>query len=100
MRKARHVEDLTPLRQKGPHVGPGIHWPGQNIRVFLGRLRLADETAKDTGKSYSLLHGAAWRSRGQSLQMKRKIVLDRSAGLNRLDLESGANVGEHRGPKG
>lgn len=67
--------------------------------MLLRGLRLADQAAENPGKGDSLLHGTAWGSRGKSLEMERKVVLDGSRGLDGLNLESGTDVGEGAGAK-
>lgn len=100
MRQTRHVQDLAPLRKECSDICPRIHWPSQHIRVILRGLRLADQTAKNAGQGNGLLHGATGRSGSQSLQVERQVVLNGRTRLYRLHLESRADVGEHRGPKG
>lgn len=95
--QARHVKNFASLGKKGTNIGSGVHWASQNVGVLLRGLRLANEAAKNSSEGDGLLHGTARRGRGQSLQVKGEVVLDGGAGLNRLDLESGTNVGEHRG---
>lgn len=94
------VQDLAALSQEGTDVGPGIHRTGKNLGVLVRGLRLADQTAEDTGEGDGLLHGAAGGSGSQSLQVERQIVFDRSGGLNGFNLESGADVGKRAGAKG
>lgn len=97
MRKAAHVKDLATLRQESTNVGAGVHGTGENIRVLVGRLRLADQTAKDSCKSDGLLHGTTGRGGSQSLQVERQVVLDGSRRLDRLNLEGGTDVGQGTG---
>lgn len=100
MGQTRHVQNLAPLRKERSDICPGIHWPSQDIRVILRGLRLADQTTQNAGQGDGLLHGATGRGGSQSLQMERQVVLDGRTRLHRLHLESRADVGEHRGPKG
>jgi hypothetical protein len=44
MGKTRHVKHLAALRQEGTNIGASVHGAGENIRVLVGRLRLADES--------------------------------------------------------
>lgn len=97
MRKAAHVKDLATLRQESTNVCAGVHGTGENIRVLVGRLRLADQTAKDSCKGDGLLHGTTGRGGSQSLQVERQVVLDGSRGLDRLNLEGGTDVGQGTG---
>lgn len=98
--KARHVQNLASLREKGADVGSGIHRASQDIRVLLGRLRLANKAAEDAGEGNGLLHGTTRRGGSQGLEVEGQVVLDGSAGLDGLNLEGGADVGEHGGAKG
>lgn len=100
MRQTRHVKDLAALRQESTDVSPSVHGPGEHIGVSLARLRLTDQPAKNSSQCHSFLHGTARRSRCQSLQMERQIVLNGGTGLHWFDLESSADVGEHRGTEG
>lgn len=95
VRQAGHVKNLASLREESTNIGSGVHGTSQDIGMLLGRLRLSDQAAEHAGEGNSLLHGTARRGRGQCLQVKGKIVLDGGAGLDGLDLESGADVGEH-----
>ena len=95
--QATKVQDLAPFRQKGPNISMSIHGTSEDLRVFLGRLRLADQATKHTGESDRFLHGPAGRSGGQSLQVERKVVLNRGGRLNGLDLKGSADVGEGAG---
>ena len=88
------MEDLAALGQESPDVGVGIHGAGQNLGVFMRRLGLADQTPEHAGEGNRLLHGTARGGGGQCLQVERKIVLDGSGGLDGLDLEGSADVGE------
>lgn len=98
--QAGHVQDLATLREKGAHVGAGIHGPGEDVRVFVRGLGLANQAAEDAGQRDGLLHGATGAGGGQGLEMKGQIVLDGGTRLHRLDLEGSTDIGEHRGPKG
>jgi hypothetical protein len=60
--QAAHVEDLAALREEGSDISVRIHRLGQHVRVFLGRLALADEASKDAGQGNSFFHRAAGRS--------------------------------------
>lgn len=91
------VQDLAALGQEGTNIGVGIHWPSKNLGVLVWGLGLADQTPKDTGESDGLFHSTARRSGSQCLQVEGQVVLDGSRGLNGLNLESGANVGEGAG---
>lgn len=93
--QARHVQNLAALRQESTNIGTSVHRPSQDVGVFVGRLRLANEAAENTSQSDSFLHGAARRSRSKRLQVEREIVLDRGARLHRLNLERCTNVREH-----
>lgn len=75
MGQTGHVENLAALRKKGPDIGAGIHWLAQHIGMFLGGLRLANQAAQDTSKGDSFFNCASRRSRGEGLQVERKIVL-------------------------
>lgn len=94
MRKTAHVEDLAALRQEGANICPGIHWAGEDVRVLVRWLRLADKTPKDASKGDRLFHSPPRRRGGQCLQVEREVVLNRSGRLDRLDLEGGADVGQ------
>jgi hypothetical protein len=100
MRESTHVQDFAALRQEGAHVGTGIHGTGENVGVLVGRLRLANQTTENSSQSDGLLHGTAGRGGSQGLQVEGKVVLDGSRRLDRLDLESGTNVGQGRRAKG
>jgi hypothetical protein len=94
--ETRHVKNLAPLGKEGSNIGSSIHGSSQNIRVLLGRLGLSDQASKNSSKSDGLFHGTSWRGRGKSLQVEWEVMLDRCTRLDGLDLESGANIGEHR----
>ena len=98
--KAAHVQHLAALREESTDICAGIHGASEDIRVFVGRLRLANQTAKDSCKSDGLLHGTARRSGSQGLQVERQVVLDGSRRLDGLDLKSGTDVGQGAGAKG
>lgn len=100
MRKSTHVKDLATLRQESTHVCAGIHGAGQDIGVLVGRLRLADQTAKDSCKGDGLLHGTTRRGGSQSLQVERQVVLDGSRGLDGLNLKGSTDVGQGTGAEG
>lgn len=100
VRQSRHVQNLTPLRQEGTDIGTGIHGPRQNVRVLVRGLRLVDKTAEDAGERHSFLHSPTRRGWRESLQVEGEVVLDRGAGLHRLDLESGTDVGKRRRAEG
>lgn len=100
MRKAAHVKDLATLRQESTHICAGVHGAGEDIGVLVGGLRLADQTAKDSCKSDSLLHGTTRRGGSQSLQVERQVVLDGSRGLDRLNLKGSTDVGQGAGAEG
>lgn len=100
MRKSAHVKDLATLRQESTHVCAGIHGAGEDIGVLVGRLRLADQTAKDSCKGDGLLHGATRRGGSQSLQVERQVVLDGSRGLDGLNLKGSTDVGQGTGAEG
>jgi len=38
------MEDLGPFLKEGVDIGSGIHGSAKDFRVFMRRLRLADET--------------------------------------------------------
>jgi hypothetical protein len=94
--ETRHVKNLAPLGKEGSNIGSSIHRSSQDIRVLLRRLRLSDQASQNSSKSDGLFHGTSWRGRGKSLQVEWEVVLDGCTRLNGLDLESGANIGEHR----
>ena len=94
VREAAHVEHLAALSKKGSDVGAGVHGTSEDVGVFLRGLRLADQATEDSGKRDSLLHGAAWRSWGKSLQVKGEIVLDGGRRLHGLDFESGTDISQ------
>lgn len=94
------VKHLAPFGQESPNIGVCIHGPSENLGVLMGRLRLADQAAQHTGQRDRLLHGTAWRGGGQCLQMEWEVVLDGGGGLDGLDLEGSADVGEGAGSKG
>lgn len=90
------MEDLAPFREESSHIGAGIHGTSKNIGMFLSRLRLPNQTLQNASESNGLFHGTTRRRRGQGLQVKREVMLDRGAGLHRLYLESSANIRQHR----
>lgn len=94
--KTSHVKDLAALRQEGSDIGTGIHWSGEDIWVLVCWLRLGNQAAENPGKSDCLLHGTAWRSWCQSLEVEWQVVLDWGRCGDWLNLEGGADVGEHR----
>lgn len=94
------MQDLAALGKEGSHVSASIHRPGENIRVLMSRLRLALQTSQHPSECDGFFHGSTGRSRSQSLEVKRQVVLDRCTGLHRLDLESGTNIRQHRGTEG
>ena len=98
--KAAHVENLAALRQESTHVCAGVHGASEDIRVFVGRLRLANQTAKNSCQSDGLLHGTARRGGSQGLQVERQVVLDGGRRLNGLDLEGSTDVGQGTGAEG
>lgn len=98
--KTAHVEDLAALRQESTHVCAGIHGASENIGVFMGRLRLANQTAKNSCESDGLLHGTTRRGGSQGLQVEGQVVLDGSRRLDGLDLEGGTDVGQGAGAEG
>jgi hypothetical protein len=67
VRQSRHVKHLAPLREEGSHIGSGIHGSSQYVGMLLGRLRLADQTTKNTGEGNGLLHRSTGRGGGKSL---------------------------------
>jgi hypothetical protein len=60
------------------------------------RLRLPNEAAQNPSQGDGFFHRTARASRGQSLQMKREVVLDRCTRLNSFNLESSADIGQGR----
>ena len=100
VRKARHVEDLTPLRQKGTNISTSIHRASKDVRVLMGRLRLANKTPQHPSERHGLLHCPTRRCGSQGLKMEREIVLDRGARLHGLHLERRTDVREQRRAKG
>ena len=98
--KTAHVEHLAALSQERPNVSSGVQRTSEDLGMLVGRLRLADEAAKDASKGDGLLHGTTRRGGSQRLQMERKIVLDRGGGLHGLNLESSADVGQVAGAEG
>ena len=90
--QTRHVQDLASLGQEGAHVGASIHGTGQDVRVLVRGLGLADQATEDARQGNSLFHGTSGRGRGQSLQVEGEVVLDGGAGLDSLDLEGGTDV--------
>jgi hypothetical protein len=55
-------------------------------------LGLANKTTEHAGQGHSFVHSTARRSWGQSLQVERKVVLDRGGGLDGFNFEGGTNV--------
>lgn len=100
MGQTAEVQDLATFRQKGTDIGSGIHGTGQNLGMLMRRLRLADQTAQHTSEGDGFLHGTAGGSGGQGLQVEGQVVFDGRGGLDGLDFESGADVGEGAGAKG
>ena len=100
MGETAHMEDLAALRQESTHVGAGVHGTGENIRMLVRGLRLADQTAENSRKSDSLLHGTTGRGGSQSLQVEGQVVLDGSRRLDGLNLEGGTDVGQGAGAEG
>lgn len=70
VRQATHVKDFAAFLQKSTNVSVGIHGTGEDIGVFRGRLRFADETLEDSGECNGFLHRAAGGGRGQCLQVE------------------------------
>jgi hypothetical protein len=93
------MQNLAAFSQKGADIGSSIHRSGKDFGMFMWRLGLANQTTQNTSQGDSLLHGTSGRSGSQSLQVERQVVLDRSRGLNWLDLESSTNVGEIARPE-
>ena len=76
MRKSVHVQHFASLLQEGIDIGSCVHGPGQDLRVFMRRLRLPNETSKDPGQCDCLFHGPAGGGRSKSLQVEGEIVFD------------------------
>lgn len=97
VREAAHVQDLAALSEESPNIGTSVHWASEHIRVLVSRLRLADETTEDSSKRNGLFHGTTGRCWRKSLEVEGQVVLDRRRGLNWLDLQSSADVGQGAG---
>ena len=95
--KTAHVKHLAALSKERTHISSGVQRTSKNLRMLVGRLGLADQPAKDASKGDGLLHGTPGRGGSQSLQMERKVMLDRGGGLDGLDLEGSADVGKVAG---
>ena len=91
------MEDLAALGKEGPHIGTSIHRPSHDLRMIEGRLGLADQPPQHASQRNGLLHGPAGRRGGQGLQMEWEVVFDRRGGLNGLDFQGGADVGQRTG---
>lgn len=89
------MQDLAAFREESTNIGPGIHGAGEHVWVFVGRLGLPNQATKNTREGDGLLHGATGASGCQGLQVERQVMLNRSAGLNGLDLESSTDVAQH-----
>lgn len=92
MGKTAHVEHLAALGEEGADISAGVHWLGEDVRVFLWRLALANETSQDAGKGNGLLHGAAGRRWGQCLKVKGQVVLNWGRRLHRLHFKCSTDV--------
>lgn len=46
MRETTHVKNFASLLQEGPYISPCVHWPGQDIRMVLGWLRLSYQSSQ------------------------------------------------------
>ena len=99
VREPRHMQHLAPFREEGPNIGSSVHRAGQNVRVLVGGLRLPNQPTEDAGESDRLLHSPTGRGRGEGLQVEGQVMLDGSARLDRLNLESSAYVAQHGGPE-
>ena len=91
------MEDLASLRQESSHIGPGVHRSRQHVRMLMERLGLSNEPTENPGEGDGLLHGTPRRGRGQSLEVKWKIMLDGCGRLHRLDLQRRTDIGERAG---
>ena len=63
-------------------------------------LRLADQATQDTGEGDGFVHSPSRRGRSKGLEVERQVVLDGSARLHGLDLESSTDVSQRRRAKG
>lgn len=91
------MQNLATLRQESPNICTSVHGPSQDIRVVALRLRLAYQTTKHAGQSDGLVHGTAGRGRSQRLQVEWQVVFDWGTVLDRLNFQSGTDVGQGRG---
>ena len=92
MGKTAHVEYFAALRQESANVRAGIHGLSQDVRVVLGWLRLANQSAKHASKCDSLFHGPAGRGGREGLQVKGQVVFDGGRRLDRLYLKRRTDV--------
>lgn len=63
-------------------------------------LRFADQATQDASKGDSFVHSPARGGGSEGLEVKRQVVLDGSARLHGLDLESSTNVSQRRRAEG
>ena len=90
-----HVEHLAALRQESSNISTRIHGPREDVGMLSNRLGLADQTSQHASQGHCLLHSTTGRCWRQSLQVEGQVVLDGGTGLDGLDLQGGANVGQH-----
>lgn len=94
VRKTAHVKNLATLRQERTNIGSGVHGASQDLGMLVSWLRFTDQTLENASKCDSLFHRPARRGRSKSLEVERKIVLDRRGRLDGFDLKSSTDVGE------
>lgn len=98
--ESAQMKNLAALGQEGTNVRSGIHGTGEDLGMLMRGLRLPDQAAQHSGQGDGLLHSAPGRGGSQRLQVEGKVVLDGGGGLDGLDFEGGADVGERAGAEG
>lgn len=71
------MKHLATFRKEGSDVGTSVHGTGQDVRVVVERLGLANQASENTGKCDSFLNCTSGRRGSQGLQVEWQVVLDR-----------------------
>jgi hypothetical protein len=88
------MEYLAAFGEESTHIGSRIHWASEDFGMFMSRLRLANKAFENARQSDGFLHSPSRRCWGKCLQVERQVVLDWGRRLNRLHLESSADIGK------
>lgn len=95
VRQTAQVKDLGTLAEEGADVAAGIEGTGEDVRVAAGvclrRARLLAERTEAASQCESFLERAAWRRRGESLEVEWKATGDLAGRADFLNLETSAD---------